>query len=73
MSREPSRSRRRITILQGHPDPNARHLGHALAEAYAKGTMEAGHEVRVLEIAQIDFPLPQSQSEFERGTPGAAT
>lgn len=56
---------RRILILQGHPDPSARHLGHALAEAYAEGARKAGHEVRVVEIARLDFPLLRSQHEWE--------
>jgi putative NADPH-quinone reductase len=56
---------RRILILQGHPDPAARHLNHALAEAYAEGARQAGHEVRVVEIAQLDFPLLRSQQEWE--------
>jgi putative NADPH-quinone reductase len=57
---------RRILILQGHPDPAARHLNHALAEAYAEGARQAGHEVRVVEIAQLDFPLLRSQHEWEQ-------
>jgi putative NADPH-quinone reductase len=36
----------RILILQGHPEPSARHLCHALAEAYAEGAQGAGHEIR---------------------------
>ncbi|MEK9803785.1 MAG: NAD(P)H-dependent oxidoreductase [Curvibacter sp.] len=56
---------RRILILQGHPDPGARHLGHALAEAYASGARQAGHAVRVIEIAQLDFPVLRSQHEWE--------
>ena len=56
---------RRILILQGHPDASARHLNHALAEAYADGAREAGHAVRVVEIGRLDFPLLRSQQEWE--------
>ena len=56
---------RRILILQGHPDASARHLGHALAQAYVEGARQAGHDVRVVEIAQLDFPLLRSQHEWE--------
>ena len=59
-------TQRRILILQGHPDPAARHLCHALAEAYAEGARQAGHELRVVEIAQLDFPLLRSQQEWEQ-------
>ena len=58
-------TQRRILILQGHPDASARHLNHALAEAYADGARQAGHEVRVVEIARLDFPLLRSQHEWE--------
>lgn len=57
--------RRRILILQGHPDASAPHLCHALAAAYAEGARQAGHEVRVVEIAKLDFPLLRSQQEWE--------
>ncbi len=56
---------RRILILQGHPDASAPHLGHALAAAYAEGARGAGHEVHVVEIAKLDFPLLRSQQEWE--------
>lgn len=56
---------RRILILQGHPDPSPTHLGHALADAYAEGALAAGHTVRRLELAQLDFPLLRSQQEWE--------
>ncbi len=56
---------RRILILQGHPDASARHLNHALADAYAEGARQAGHEVRVVEIATLDFPLLRSQHAWE--------
>lgn len=65
---------RRILILQGHPDPTERHLGHALADAYAEGARSAGHDVRTVTIASLDFPLLRSAKEWEQGTvpPGLA-
>lgn len=54
----------RIAILQAHPDAVGGHLCHALADAYEKGAAEAGHEVRKLDIARLDFPLLRSQAEF---------
>jgi putative NADPH-quinone reductase len=62
---------RRITIIQGHPDPAGGHLCHALADAYAAGADEAGHAVRRIEVARLDFPLLRSQAEFETGAPSA--
>ena len=57
----------RIVLIQGHPDAGAPHLCHALAEAYAKGAIEAGHEVRQIDVATIDFALLRSQHEWELG------
>jgi putative NADPH-quinone reductase len=48
-------------LIQGHPDPAGGHLCHALAQAYADGAREAGHELRTLDVAQLDFPLLRSQ------------
>ena len=60
---------KRITIIQGHPDGQARHFGHALADEYAKGCQDGGHEVRRVEVAQLTFPLLRTKEEFEKGQP----
>jgi len=57
----------RIFIIQGHPDASQRHLGHALADAYAQGAQEAGHTVRRLDVAALDFPLLKSQKDWTDG------
>jgi putative NADPH-quinone reductase len=54
-------------LVQGHPDPAAHHLCHALADAYAAGAEEAGHEIRRLNVAHMDFPLLRSQTEWAHG------
>lgn len=58
---------RRLLLIQGHPDGVDRHYGHALAQAYADGATAAGHEVRRIEVARLDFPLLRSQHEWEHG------
>lgn len=60
---------RHIAIIQGHPDPKGNHYGHALAEAYSKGAIEGGHEVDVIPVAKLDFPLLRSKEEYEREAP----
>jgi putative NADPH-quinone reductase len=50
-----------VLLIQGHPDPAGGHFCHALAQAYADGAREAGHEVRMLDVAQLNFPLLRSQ------------
>lgn len=57
----------RIAIVQGHPDPAGGRLCHAIAEAYAEGALGAGHEVRTIAVASLDFPLLRTQADFEAG------
>ena len=58
-----------ILIIDGHPDPSAGRLVHALASAYQQGAEQAHHEVRVVRLADLTFPLLRSQSDYERGEP----
>lgn len=58
---------RKLTIIQGHPDPAGGHLCHALAQAYQAGAEDAGHQVRLIRIADLSFPLIRSKDEFEHG------
>jgi putative NADPH-quinone reductase len=60
---------RHILIIQGHPDAGGNHFCHALAAAYADGATAAGHEVRTLDIARLDFALLRSQADWEHGQP----
>ncbi len=57
----------RIAILQGHPDPSAARYGRALAQAYAQGAAEAGHDARSIDVARLDFPLVRTKDEWEKG------
>ena len=63
---------RRILIIQGHPDPVAKRLCSALAEAYAEGATAGGHHVTRLSVAELDLPLLRLPEEFQTGTPSAA-
>ena len=63
---------KRIVIIQGHPDPGGGRYGHALAQAYTEGAEAAGHEVEVLPVAEIDFPLLRTKQDFHGGTPPEA-
>lgn len=65
-------STRRILLIQGHPDPQGGHLCHALAQAYADGADSAGHALKRIEVAQLDFPVLRSAAEWEKGAlPGS--
>ena len=58
---------RRIAIIQGHPDATGHHLLNAMADAYADGASLAGHQVKRIEVAKLDFPLLRTQVDFETG------
>jgi putative NADPH-quinone reductase len=60
---------RKILILDGHPDPDPARFVHALAKAYAKGAAE--HDVRLLKLAELDFPLLHRAADWMEGTPPA--
>ena len=58
---------KRIVIIQGHPDPQGGHFGHALADAYASGAEVAGHQVRRVEVARLDVTFVRGQAEWGGG------
>jgi putative NADPH-quinone reductase len=63
---------RKIAIVQGHPDPSRERFGRVLQAAYTDGAASAGHEVRVIDIATLDFPLLRSKADWEKGDPPPA-
>jgi len=58
---------KRIAIIQGHPDPAGHHLLNAMADAYAQGAVLADHQIRRIEVANLEFPLLRTQADFEKG------
>ncbi|MBN9244919.1 MAG: NAD(P)H-dependent oxidoreductase [Hyphomicrobium sp.] len=61
---------RRVLVVLGHPDGNPKRLCRALADAYVEGARSAGHDVRLMDIATLDFPILRSMDEFtERPLP----
>jgi putative NADPH-quinone reductase len=59
---------KRILIIQAHPDASQPHLCHALAASYAKGAEGAGHLLRHVVLAKLDFPLLRSKHEWDEGS-----
>lgn len=59
---------KRILLIQGHPDSSRPHLCHALADSYAGGARSAGHDVKIVHVALLDFPLLRSQEDWEHGS-----
>lgn len=62
----------RILILDGHPDPDAARFVHALARAYREGAEQGGHEVQVIRLADLDFPILRSQPDYQNAAPPEA-
>lgn len=54
----------RILIIDGHPDPDRKRYGHALAEAYAEGARATGKQTRLITLAEAEFPLLRTSEEF---------
>jgi putative NADPH-quinone reductase len=57
----------RILVIVGHPDPRPQRLCRALAQAYVAGAEGAGHAVRLIDVARLDFPLLRTAEEFDKG------
>ncbi|MES2834548.1 MAG: NAD(P)H-dependent oxidoreductase [Pseudomonadota bacterium] len=60
---------RRITIIDGHPDPDSARLCHALADAYAAGAQKAGHQIHRIDLSDLDFSPLVSRGEWEGAPP----
>jgi putative NADPH-quinone reductase len=59
----------RIALIQGHPDGAGRRFCHALADTYAQAAKDAGHEVRTIDVARLDFPVLRSTQDWQSGKP----
>ena len=63
--------KRRILILDGHPDCRSERYLHALSKAYWDGAHEGGHEVRSIIVSELDFPLLRTAEDFQTKRPPA--
>lgn len=61
----------RITLIDGHPDSSDERFVHAIADAYAEGAEEGGHEVRRLMLSELEFPLLRSAEDWTTMAPCA--
>ena len=58
---------RRILVLDSHPDADPGHFVHGLADAYSDAARDAGHDVRVLRLAELDVPLLRRPADWLEG------
>lgn len=56
--------RKRIVLINGHPDPRPERFCAALAQAYVEGAAKAGHDIRRIDVASSDAPLVRSRDAF---------
>lgn len=56
---------RRITVIDAHPDPDPARFVHALAAAYVSGAIAAGHETRLIRLADKDIPVLRTRADWE--------
>ena len=57
---------RRILIIQAHPDPEGTRYCQALADAYSAGACEAGHEVELLRLAEMEIPFIRNEQQWTK-------
>lgn len=55
---------KKILILNGHPDARPERLCTALANAYVRGAIVGGHEIRRMDVGAMRFALIRSQADF---------
>jgi putative NADPH-quinone reductase len=58
-----------VVVVDGHPDARPGRLVHALAEAYTEGAKSAGHEVEIISVGTLEFPLLRTPEDFWHGQP----
>jgi|OpeIllAssembly_1097287.scaffolds.fasta_scaffold143248_2 putative NADPH-quinone reductase len=62
----------RILIIDGHPDPAGSHFVHELADYYRHGAKEGGHDVRLIRVGALRFPLLRNSKAYVTGKVPAA-
>lgn len=60
---------KRIAIIQGHPDQSKQRYCRAIAAAYEKGAIAAGHTVETIDVAALTFPFLRTKKEYEQDAP----
>ena len=60
---------RRVALIQGHPDGAGGHYCHALADAYASAARQEGHDVALLDVGRMTFPLLRGRADQRRAPP----
>lgn len=54
----------KICLIDGHPDPNASRLVHALCDAYQSGAQSEGHTVYRIDVSKLKAEPLRSNDDF---------
>ena len=63
-------ARKKILVIDAHPDKAPAHFVHALATQYAAAANAAGHLVQVVRVSELKFPWLCNADEFAAQPPG---
>lgn len=55
---------RKIVVINGHPDPSGERFVAALVGAYLQGASETGHQIRRIDVGEINLKPVHSMAEF---------
>lgn len=55
---------KKIVVINGHPDPSGDRFAAALAAAYLRGANAGGHQIRRIEVGELDLAPIHSMAEF---------
>jgi putative NADPH-quinone reductase len=53
-----------ICVIDAHPDAGSGHFVSALADAYARGALDAGHDVSRIRVAELPLDFMSTAEEF---------
>jgi putative NADPH-quinone reductase len=59
-----TKTRKKIAIVDAHPDPDPARYIHALAKAYDESARGAGHEVRHIILGDINIPILHRREDW---------
>ena len=62
--------KKKILVIDAHPDPAPDHFVHALAAQYAAAAGTAGHLVQVVSLSSLQFPWLRNAAQFAAQPPG---
>jgi len=63
-------ARRKILVIDAHPDASPDHFVHALAVQYAAAAETSGHLAQVVRLSELKFPWLRNATEFGARPPG---